>query len=42
MKRAVLAKHASRMMTVASLLEQDIELSFADRAKGLQPYVDLP
>ena len=30
-----------RMMTVASLLEDGIELSFADGAKGLIPYSDL-
>ena len=32
----------SRMMTVASLLEGGIELSFADGAEGLIPYSDLP
>ena len=32
----------SRMMTVASLLEDGIELGFADGAKGLIPYSDLP
>lgn len=42
MMGAVLVKHASRMMTVASLLERGIELSFADGAKGLLPYADLP
>ena len=31
-----------RMMTVASLLEDGIELGFADGAKGLIPYSDLP
>ena len=31
-----------RMMTVASLVEDGIELSFADGAKGLIPYSDLP
>ena len=35
-------KNANRMMTVASLLEHGIELSFADGAKGLIPYADLP
>ena len=30
------------MMTVAQLLEDGIELSFADGAKGLIPYSDLP
>ena len=39
---AVLVKKANRMMTVASLLEDDIELGFADGAKGLIPYSDLP
>ena len=39
---AVLVKNANRMMTVASLLEDGIELSFADGAKGLIPYSDLP
>ena len=39
---AVLARNANRMMTVASLLEDGIELSFADGAKGLIPYSDLP
>ena len=39
---AVLFKKANRMMTVASLLEDGIELSFADGAKGLIPYSDLP
>ena len=38
---AVLVKKANRMMTVASLLEDGIELSFADGAKGLIPYSDL-
>ena len=39
---AVLVKNANRMITVASLLEDGIELGFADRAKGLIPYSDLP
>ena len=39
---AVLARNANRMMTVASLLEHGIELSFADGAKGLIPYSELP
>ena len=39
---AVLARNANRMMTVASLLEDGIELSFADGAKGLIPYSELP
>ena len=32
----------NRMMTVASLLEDGIELSFADGAMGLIPYSELP
>ena len=39
---AVLARNANRMMTVAGLLEDGIELGFADGAKGLIPYSDLP
>ena len=39
---AVLVKNANRMMTVASLLENGIELSFADGSKGLIPYADVP
>ena len=39
---AVLVKNANRMMTVASLLKHGIELNFADGAKGLIPYSDLP
>ena len=39
---AVLAKNANRMMTVASLLEDGIELSFADGSRGLIPYADVP
>ena len=39
---AVLVKNANRMMTVASLLEDGIELSFADGFKGLIPYADVP
>ena len=42
MKDAVLVKHANRMMRVASLLEDGIELSFADGSKGLIPYADVP
>ena len=42
MINAVLVKNANRMMTVASLLESGIELSFADGAKGLIPYSALP
>ena len=39
---AVLVKNANRMMTLASLLEEGIELSFADGSKGLIPYDDVP
>ena len=39
---AVLVKNANRMMTVASLLDDGIELSFADGSKGLIPYAKVP
>ena len=39
---SILVKNANRMMTVASLLEDGIELSFADGSKGLIPYADVP
>ncbi len=39
---AVLVRNASRMMTAASLLEDGIELNFADGSKGLIPYADVP
>ena len=39
---AVFVRNANRMMMVASLLENGIELSFADGAKGLIPYSALP
>ncbi len=39
---AVLVKNANRMMTVANLLEDGIELSFADGMRGLIPYDDIP
>ena len=42
MVEAVLVKNANRMMTVASLLEDGIELSFADGSRGLIPYADVP
>ena len=42
MIEAVLVKNANRMMTIAGLMEHGIELSFADGAKGLIPYSDLP
>ena len=38
----VLVKNANRMMTTASLLEDGIELGFADGLKGLIPYAELP
>ena len=37
-----LVKNANRMMTTAKLLEEGIELSFADGLKGLIPYAELP
>ena len=39
---AVLVKNANRMMTVASLLEDGIELGFADGSSGLVPFSDIP
>ena len=38
----VLVKNANRMMTTASLLDDGIELSFADGFKGLIPYGEVP
>ena len=38
----VLVKNANRMMTTAALLDDGIELSFADGAKGLIPYAEVP
>ena len=38
----VLVKNANRMMTTASLLDDGIELSFADGLKGLIPYAEVP
>ena len=38
----VLVKNANRMMTAASLLDDGIELSFADGLKGLIPYGEVP
>ena len=40
--QAVLVKNANRMMTVAGLLEDGIELSFADGYKGVIPYTEVP
>ena len=42
MMNAVLVTNANRMMTVASLLKDGIELGFADGSKGLIPYADVP
>ena len=38
----VLVKNANRMMTTAALLDDGIELSFADGLKGLIPYAEVP
>ena len=38
----VLVKNANRMMTTATLLDNGIELSFADGLKGLIPYGEVP
>ena len=38
----VLVKNANRMMNTASLLDDGIELSFADGLKGLIPYGEIP
>ena len=38
----VLVKNANRMMTTASLLDDGIELSFADGLRGLIPYAEVP
>ena len=38
----VLVKNANRMMTAAALLDDGIELSFADGLKGLIPYAEVP
>jgi DNA-binding XRE family transcriptional regulator len=38
----VLVKNANRMMAPASLLDNGIELSFADGFRGLIPYADVP
>ena len=39
---AVLVKNADRMMTSARLLEDGIELTFADGCNGQIPFADLP
>ena len=38
----VLVKNANRMMTTATLLDDGIELNFADGLKGLIPYAEVP
>ena len=38
----VLVKNANRMMTTATLLNDGIELGFADGIKGLIPYAEVP
>ena len=38
----VLVKNANRMMTAATLLDDGIELGFADGVKGLIPYAEVP
>ena len=38
----VLVKNANRMMTTAALLDDGIELSFADGLRGLIPYAEVP
>ncbi len=42
MTEAAVVARASRMMTVARPLDDGIELGFADGAKGLIPYADVP
>ena len=41
MMDAVLVKNADRMMMTASLLEDGIEMSFADGSRGLVPFSDI-
>ena len=38
----VLVKNANRMMTTAALLDDGVELSFADGLTGLIPYAEVP
>ena len=38
----VLVKNANRMMTTATLLDDGIELGFADGIRGLIPYAEVP
>lgn len=40
--QAVMVKNADRMMTNAGLLEDGIEMSFADGRSGLIPFADFP
>ncbi len=40
--QAVMVKNADRMMTSAGLLDDGIELSFADGRSGLIPFADFP
>ena len=40
--QAVIVKNADRMMTSAGLLDDGIELSFADGRSGLIPFADFP
>ncbi len=35
-------KNADRMMTIANLLEDGVELGFADGRRGLVPFADIP
>ena len=39
---AVLVKNADRMMTIANLLEDGVDLGFADGRRGLVPFADIP
>ena len=38
----VLVKNADRMMTIANLLGDGVELGFADGRRGLVPFADIP
>ena len=38
----VMVKNANRMITTASLLDDGLELGFADGLKGLIPYGEVP
>ena len=39
---AVLVRNADRMMMIANLLKDGVELRFADGRKGLVPFADIP